>query len=65
MNEISHYFLYHKATVNVKENYNLDIIEIHNKDLISDPKCTLLKLCNSLAVTCSDGYLEMCSNKIF
>ena len=65
MNEISHYFLYHEAAVNVKEKYNVDTIEIHNKDLISDPKGTLLKICNSLAVTCSNEYLEICSNKIF
>ena len=65
MTEISHYFSRHEATVNAKKKYNLDTIEVHSKDLISDPKGTLLKICNSLAVTCSDDYLEICSSKIF
>ena len=59
------YFLYHQAIVDAKKKYNLDIIEIHTKDLISDPRGTLLNLCNSLGVTCSNNYLEICSSKIF
>ena len=62
---IVRYFLYHQAIVDAKKKYNLDIIEIHTKDLISDPRGTLLNLCNSLGVTCSDNYLEICSGKIF
>ena len=38
MNEISHYFVYHEAAINVMEKYNLDTIEIHSKDLISDSR---------------------------
>ena len=62
---IVRYFLYHQAIINAKKKYNLDIIEIHTKDLISDPRGTLLNLCNSLGVTCSDNYLKICSSKIF
>ena len=65
MTEISRYFSCHNATVNAGKEFNLDTIEIHSKDLISDPKGTLLRICNSLAVTCSDDYLEICSSKIF
>ena len=65
MQEISHYFSLHKATLYAKEKYKLDTIEIHSKDLIIDPKGTLLKICNSLAVTCSNEYLEICNFKIF
>ena len=45
--------------------YNLDIIEIHGKDLIAnhDPKGTLLRLCNHVRANCSNittilGYLQ-------
>ena len=63
--QIKNYFLRHNAIVNAKKKYNLDLIEVHGKDLISDPRGTLLKLCNHLGVNCSNNYLEICSNKIF
>ena len=59
------YFQLHEGIVKVKKEYNLDIIEIHGKDLILDPKGTLLKLCNQLGVACSDDYLEMCNKKAY
>ena len=62
---IGSFFSYLKAIVNAKKTYSLDMIEIHGKDLISDPKGTLLKLCNNLGVTCSNKYLEICTNNIF
>ena len=64
-NSIKMYFQYHQAIISLKEKYNLDIIKVHGKDLISDPKGTLSKLCNQLGVTCSDDYLEKCNKKIF
>ena len=62
---IDNYFTYLRTILSAKKEYNLDIIEIHNKDLILDPRGTLLKLCGSLGVTCSDNYLDICSNKIY
>ena len=59
------YFQYHEVIVSIKETYNLDIIKVHGKDLISDPKGTLSRLCSRLGVTCSDEYLEKCSDKIY
>ena len=59
------YFRHHEGIVNAKKKYNLDIIEVHNKDLVSDPRGTLVRLCDQLGVTCSDDYLEKCSKKIF
>ena len=64
-NAIQQYFLNHQAIVDAKKKYNLDVIQIHSKDLISNPRGTLIKLCNYLGVTCSDKYLEICSNKIY
>ena len=63
--EIERYFLHHNAVVNAKKLYNLDLIEIHGKDLISDPRDILIKLCNHVAVNCSNNYLDICSNKVF
>ena len=38
---------------------------VHGKDLIEDPKATILSMCNFLGVSCSDDYLETCDSKIF
>ena len=62
---IERYFFYHQAIADARKKYNLDVIEIHITDLISDPRGSLLYMCDSLGVTCSDKYLEICSNKIF
>ena len=63
--EIHMFFALFKQIVDAKKKYNLDIIEIHSHELISDPRGTLFKVCNSLEVTCSNNYLEICSKKIF
>lgn len=62
---IEAYFSYHEAIVNAINEYDLDIIEVHTKDLIFDPIATLLKICNGVGVKCSEEYLEICSRKIF
>ena len=63
--QIKLYFLGYKAVIDARKAYNLDLIQIHGKDLISDPRGTLLKLCNDLGVACSNSYLDICSNKVF
>lgn len=63
--EIEHYFKLYQAIVGARKTYNLDIIQVHGNDLISNPRGTLLRLCNELKVTCSDSYLEICGSKIF
>ena len=63
--QIKKHFLHHEANFKAKTTFNLDTIEIHGKDLISDARNTLLKLCNHVGVNCSNNYLEICSNKIF
>ena len=62
---IKDFFLHHNAIIDVKKMHNLDLIEIHGKDLISDPRGTLLKLCNHVGVNCSNNYLDICSDKVF
>ena len=64
-NQIGYYFAMHKAILDAKTTYNLDMIEIHSKDFISDPKGILSKICSSLGVICYDDYLEICNNKVY
>ena len=59
------YFKYLEAILEAKKTYNLDIIEIHGKSLIFDPRGTLLKLCSNLGVTCSKNFLDICNSKIY
>ena len=63
--QIEKYFASYKAIVDATYVYNLDVIQIHGKDFISDPKETLLKICSGLGVTCYDNYLEICNKKIY
>ena len=63
--EINRYFRRHCAIVNAKKTYNLDMIEIYGKDLVSDPRGTLLNLCNHLGVNCPNNYLDMCEKKLY
>ena len=63
--QIKLYFLHYKTVIDARKAYNLDLIQIHGKDLISDPRGTLLKLCNDLGVACSNSYLDICSKKVF
>ena len=63
--QIEKYFASYKAIVDATYIYNLDVIEIHGKDFVSDPKGTLLKICNGLGVTCYDNYLEICNKKVY
>ena len=62
---IDAYFrLQHAIEIGIQR-YDLDILVIHNKDIILDPRNTLIKLCDFLHVTCSDEYLQICTNKIY
>ena len=42
-----------------------NVINIHNADLVSDPKAAIGKLCSSLGVPCAPDYLQACANKVF
>ena len=64
-NIIKMYFSLHNAIEEAEKEYNLDIIDVHGQDLILDSKGTLVRICDSLGVSCSDEYLETCSNKIY
>lgn len=41
------------------------VLEVHLADLVRDPKTTMLYVCRSLNVTCSEDYLQVCEHKVF
>ena len=41
------------------------ILEVHNHELVSYPKQTILKLCQFLEIECSRDYVKSCASKVF
>ena len=62
---IDKYFNFFEAIQQVKSKYHLNVLEVHGKDLIENPKATILSMCSFLEIQCSDNYIEICSNKLF
>lgn len=54
-----------RSVMQIIEKLNLDIIEIHNADFISDPKGTMRRVCHTLKITCSEEYLQMCALNVY
>ena len=63
--QIDEYFNMFQAIQQIRHKYDLNILEVHGKDLIENPKATILLMCKFLGVLCSDNYLEICNNKLF
>ena len=64
-NQVKRYFAAYEAIENAKKSYKLDYIEVHGRDLVSDARETISRMCNGLGVFCSDSYLDVCSDKVF
>ena len=62
---INRYFNRCQAVQQIKNKFNLTLLEIHGEDLIENPKAIILSICQFLGVSCSDDYLESCKNKLF
>ena len=62
---INKYFDFYRAIQQLKHKYDLNLLEVHGKDLIENPKATILSMCSFLGLSCSDNYLETCSSKLF
>ena len=43
----------------------MDMMELHNMDLITNPKAVISEICRFLSVQCSNEYLNAASNKVF
>ena len=63
--QIDKHFAIHQGIMDAKKWYNLDLLELHGKDLIEHPNATITKLCDFLGVSCSDTYIQVCSNTLF
>ena len=63
--QINEYFEMFQAIQQIKHKYDLNFLEVHGKDLIENPKTTILNMCRFLGVLCSDDYLKICINKLF
>lgn len=61
--QINMYFKYYQAIEDIK--LELDMLQIHHQDLIENPRETINKMCDFLGVSCSENYLDICSDKIF
>ena len=62
---IKSYFNLYQISEVMRQEFNLNVMDIHSKDLIADPKATVGKMCAFLQVHCSDDYLNIVSEKIF
>ena len=57
------YFEYYQAIEAIKS--KLDILEVHNQDLIFNPRKTIKEMCDFIELSCSESYLDVCAHKIF
>lgn len=63
--QIAQYFQFYEASQIVKHQYQLDMMELHSKDLITSPRSMINSICDFLGVHCSDHYLDVVSDKVF
>ena len=42
-----------------------NVLEVHNMDLVNNPKDTMSKVCAYLELDCSPEYLQACADKVF
>ena len=64
-NSTHYYFDLYRGSEMMRQQFNLDTMDVHGKDLIANPKVMINKMCNFLQVPCSDEYLDIVSRKMF
>ena len=62
---IRYYFNFFRASELMRQQFNLDVMDVHGKDLITNPMVIVNKMCDFLRVSCSNKYLNTVSRKIF
>jgi len=62
---IRYYFRVYEGVEYFKTIYKFDIMTIHIKEFIFDPKSMITKMCEFLGVMCSEEYIDKCSERIF
>ena len=60
-------FRYFRAAEEVAEKVigKKNVLQVHNCDLVHDPKGTILKVFNFLEVNVTEHYLDVCARKVF
>ena len=65
IHQTERYFAAHQTVMDIKKQYELDLLEVHVQDLVEHPNATITKMCDFLGVQCSDSYIKGCSKKLF
>ena len=63
--KIIEYFAVYRAIEDAKKRYNLDVLEIHGIDFITQPRKIIREMFEFLNVTCSDHFLEVCVEQVY
>ena len=49
----------------MRQQFNLDVMDVHGKDLTTNLMVIINKMCDFLQVSCSNNYLNTVGRKIF
>lgn len=63
--QIARYFKLYQAAEDARLKFGINTIQIHVKDLITNPKKVIIEICEFLQVPCSDHFVSVCGDKIF
>ena len=63
--QITSYFKQVRGVVDMIRKVPLDAIEVHNADIISNPKKEFRKICSHLHIDCGEDYLQMCAETMY
>ncbi|XP_064384169.1 uncharacterized protein LOC135333192 [Halichondria panicea] len=63
--QITAYFNQVRSVIKMINEVPLDVIEVHNTDMISNPKGVMRTVCEALQIRCSQEYLHMCAKTVF
>lgn len=63
--QVESYFAQVHSVVDMISTLHLNVIEVHNSDMIAKPKIIIRTLCDRLRIPCSEQFLQMCVHKTF
>ena len=63
--QIKSYFNQVGSVVHMISDVPLSAIEVHNADMIANPKGVMRNICTKLQIECSDDYLHMCASTVY
>lgn len=63
--QITAYFNQVRSVIKMIKEVPLDAIEVHNAEMIANPKGVMRIVCEKLQIKCSQEYLHMCSSTVY